>query len=65
MSSFNGIFNDLAKEMALVWHGKASHTALQTSSVLPTLSFGADTHMTTVKEIAVQCREIKLSLNNE
>ena len=37
--------------MALIWHEKASRTALQTSSV--------QTHtMTTVKEIAEQCRQL-------
>ena len=50
------------KEMALVWHEKASRTALQTSSVNLTNTLLVQTHnMTTVKEIAEQC----LSLNNE
>jgi len=43
------------KEMALVWHEKASRTALQTSSVLHTHTLLVLTHnMTTVKEIAEQ-----------
>ena len=43
--------------MALVWHEKASRTALQTSSVLHTHTLLVQTHnMTTVKEIAEQCR---------
>ena len=41
------------KEMALVWHEKASRTALQTSSVNLTHTLLVQTHnMTTVKEIA-------------
>ena len=52
--------------MALVWHEKASRTALQTSSLLHTHTLLVQTHnMTTVKEIAEQCRQLKLSLNNE
>ena len=43
------------KEMALVWHEKASRTALQTSSVNFTHTLLVQTHnMTTVKEIAEQ-----------
>ena len=42
------------KEMALVWHEKASRTALQTSTVTTLL---VQTHnMITVKKIAEQCR---------
>ena len=45
------------KEMALVWHEKASRTALQTWFGKPyTHSFGTDTH--TVKEIAEQCCQL-------
>ena len=44
------------KEMALVWHKKASRTALKTSSVNFTHTLLVQTHnMTTVKEIAEQC----------
>ena len=47
------------KEMALVWHEKASRTALQTSSVKFTLTLLVQAHnMTTVKEIAEQCRKL-------
>ena len=47
------------KEMALVWHEKASRTALQTSSVNLTHTLLVQTHnMTTVKEIAEQCRQL-------
>ena len=48
------------KEMALVWHKKTSHTeALQTSSVFLTHTLLVQTHnMTTVKEIAEQCRQL-------
>ena len=50
--------------MALVCHEKASRTALQTSSLLQTLL--VQTHnMTTVKEIAEQCRQLYLSFNDE
>ena len=43
--------------MALVWHEKASGTALQTSSLLLTHTLLIKTHnMTTVKEISEQCR---------
>jgi hypothetical protein len=43
--------------MALVWHEKASRTALQTSSVNLTHTLLVQTHsMTTVKEIADQRR---------
>ena len=45
------------REMALVWHEKASRTALQTSSISHTHTLLVQTHnMTTVKEIAEQCR---------
>jgi len=47
------------KEMALVSHEKASHTALQTSSVNFTHTLLVQTHnMTTVKESAKQCRKL-------
>jgi len=48
------------KEMALVWHKKASRTAaFQTSSVFLTHTLLVQTHnMTTVKEIAEQCRQL-------
>ena len=47
------------KEMALVWHEKASRTALQTSSVNFTHTLLVQTHnMTTVKEIAEQCCQL-------
>ena len=47
------------KEMALVWHKKASGTCLQRSSVLQTHTLLKQTHnMTTVKEIAEQCRQL-------
>ena len=47
------------KEMALVWQEKASCTALQTSSVILTHTLLVQTHnMTTVKEIAEQCRQL-------
>jgi len=43
------------KEMALVWHEKASRTALQTSSVNLTHTLLVQTHnVTTVEEIAEQ-----------
>ena len=43
------------REMALVWHEKASRTALQTSSILHTHTLLVQTHnMITVKEIAEQ-----------
>jgi len=43
------------KEMALVWHEKASRTALQTSSVNLTHTLLVQTHnLTTVEEIAEQ-----------
>ena len=53
--------------MALVWHEKAIRTALQTSSVLHTHTLLVQTHnMTTaVKEIAEQCCQLYLSLNND
>ena len=45
------------REMALVWHEKASRTALQTSSLLYTHTLLVQTqNMTTVKEIAEKCR---------
>jgi len=45
--------------MALVWHEKASRTALQTSSVNFTHTLLVQAHnMTTVKEIAEQCRQL-------
>ena len=45
--------------MGLVWHEKASRTALQTSSLLHTHTLFVQTHnMTTVKEIAEQCRQL-------
>ena len=44
------------KEMALVWHEKASRTALQTSTVNFTHILLVQTHnKITVKEIAEQC----------
>jgi len=47
------------KEMALVWHEKASRTALQTSSVNLTHTLLVQTHnMITVKEIAEQCCQL-------
>ena len=47
------------REMALVWHEKASRTALQTDSLLHTHTLLVQTHtMTTVKEIAEQCRQL-------
>ena len=43
------------REMALVWHEKASRTALQTSSVLHMHTLLVQTHnMTTVKEIFLE-----------
>ena len=45
--------------MALVWHKKASRTALQTSSLLHTHTLLVQTqNMTTVEEIAEQCRQL-------
>ena len=53
-------------EMALVWHEKASLTALQTSSLSHTGTLLVQTHnMTTIKEIEEQCRQLCLSLSNE
>ena len=50
--------------MALVWHEKASRTALQTSSLNLTRTLLVQTHnITTVKEIAEQCRQLHLSLS--
>ena len=47
------------KEMALVWHEKASHTALQTSSLAHTHTLFVQTHnMNTFKEIAEQCCQL-------
>ena len=43
------------REMALLWHEKASRTALQTSSVLHTHTLLVQTHnMTTAKEIFLE-----------
>ena len=45
--------------MALVWHEKATRTALQTSSLLHTHTILVKTHnMTTVREITEQCRQL-------
>jgi len=48
------------REMALVWHEKASRSALQTSplSHMHNLAFWYRHNMTTVKEIAEQCRQL-------
>ena len=47
------------RAMTLVRHEKASRTALQTSSLLHTHTLLVQTHtMTTVKEIAEQCRQL-------
>jgi len=47
------------KEMAVVWHEKASRTALQTSMVNFTHTLLVQTYnMTTVKEIAEQCCQL-------
>ena len=47
------------REMALVWHEKASRTALQMDSLLQTHPLLVQTHtMFTVKEIAEQCRQL-------
>ena len=43
-------------EMALVWHEKASRTALQTGSLLHTHTLLHTHNMITVKEIAEHCR---------
>ena len=44
--------------MALVWHEKASRTALQTGSVLHAHTLLVQTNnMTTVNEIAEHCRQ--------
>ena len=62
MPNFQGI-GIKGKEMVLVWHEKASPTALLTSTVtLHTLFWYRHT---TVKETAEQCRQLKLNLNNE
>ena len=48
-------------EMALVYHEKASRTALQTGSLSQTrrlLFWYRHTHMTTVMESAEQCRQL-------
>jgi len=45
--------------MALVWHEKTSRTNFQTSSVNLTQTLLVQAHnMTTVKEIAEQCRQL-------
>ena len=45
--------------MALVWHEKASRTALQTSTIILTHTLLEQTHnMITVKEIAEQCCQL-------
>ena len=47
------------KEMVLVWHEKASRTALQTSSVNFAQILSVQTHtMTTAKEVAEQCCQL-------
>ena len=47
------------REMALVWHEKASRTALNTSSIFHTHTLLVQTHhTTTVKEIAEQYRQL-------
>ena len=47
------------KEIALVWHEKATRTAMQTSSVNLTHTLLVQTHnMTTVKEITEQCCQL-------
>ena len=47
------------KEMALVWHEKASRTVLQTSTVNLTHTLLVHTHnMTTVMESAEQCSQL-------
>jgi hypothetical protein len=47
------------REMALVWHEKASRTALQTSSLLHMHTLLVQAHnMKPVKEIAEQCRQL-------
>ena len=47
------------KEMSLVWHEKASRTALQTSTLNFTHILLVQTHnMITVKEIAEQCCQL-------
>ena len=50
--------------MALVWHEKASRTALQTSSVLHTHTLLVQTHnMTTVKQIFYSTyKQVKLKV---
>jgi len=58
VSNYQGI-GIKRKEMALVWHEKASLSALQTSSVNLAHTLLVQTHnMTTVKEIAEQCRQL-------
>ena len=45
--------------MDLVWHEKASRTALQTNSLSHTHTLLVQKHdMTTPKEIAEQCRQL-------
>jgi len=52
--------------MALVWYEKASRTALQTSSLLHTHSFGTDTqHDYSQGNCRTICRQLQLSLNND
>ena len=49
--------------MALVWHGKASRAALQTSSVNLTHTLLVQTHnMTTVQEIFLVYLQVKLKV---
>ncbi len=53
------VYGNRNKEMALVWHKKASRTALQTSSVNHTHTPLVQTHnMSTVKEIEEQWRQL-------
>ncbi len=47
------------REMALVWHEKASRTSLQTSTIIFTHTLLVQTHtLITVKEIAEQCFQL-------
>ena len=61
-SSWEGLKQGIrikGREMKLVWHEKASRTALQTSSLLHTHTLSVQTHnMTTVKEIEEKCRQL-------
>ena len=61
-SSWEGLKQGIrikGREMKLVWHEKASRSALQTSSLLHTHTLSVQTHnMTTVKEIAEKCRQL-------